>query len=106
MSIDKEDFDKFVTWLREHRLPMHVTAPEIEQLLGPSAETFMLNLGALEATLKKKTGMWMETVLCLETASHRRRAYITAYLDGQQSLYGDVVMPEAGPYWIPDSKRS
>lgn len=96
MPLNNDDFSKFVEWVREHRLPMHVTIPDLDKLLGPSTDTFLKNLWALNRKLQKKTGLWMEMVIYPGRLANR---------SGQISLR-DVYAPEAGPFWIPDSHRS
>lgn len=44
MPLNNDDFSKFVEWVREHRLPMHVTIPDLDKLLGPSTDTFLTTL--------------------------------------------------------------
>ena len=64
MPLNNDDFSKFVEWVREHRLPMHVTIPDLDKLLGPSTDTFLTTLWALNRKLQKKTGLWMDNRYC------------------------------------------
>ena len=96
MPLDTNDFSKFVEWVREHRLPMHVTIPDLDRLLGPRTDAFLHNLYVLNRKLQKKTGLWIETVMYPGMLTNR---------SGQVS-FRDAPAPEAGPFWIPDSQRS
>ena len=106
MGFDDENFTKFADWVRSHRLPMQITAPEIEQQLSLTAEAVLDNIDEIAVWLKKSTGLRMEVVPCPATPTYPDSAYITVYRAGQRSPFART--PEIWPYppGFPDETQS
>lgn len=106
MTFDDENFAKFLDFLRDKRLPMHLTEEEIDDLFGPAAEAFCAAFQNINSRLTELAGIWMESVLCPQKGLHPLTYYVTVYRDGQKSVFADARAPATGPYWIPDRLRT
>lgn len=96
MRTDDENFAKLAEWVQLHRLPMQLTAAELEQHLGLTAEAVLDNIDEIAFWLKKRTGLGMQVVLCPATPIYPESAYITVYPAGQRRP--SVRVPETSPY--------
>ncbi len=107
MTFNDENFAKFVDFLRDKRLPLHLTEDEIIDLVGPDAEqAFCAAFQSVNQRLTEVAGKWMESVLCPQKGGHPQTYYVTVYREGQKSLFPNARAPAAGPYWIPDRLRA
>ena len=97
---------KFLDFLRDKRLPLHLTEDEIDDLVGPDAEAFCADFLRVNQRLTEVAGIWLEVVLCPAHRFYPASYYVTAYRTGQKSLFSDARAPAAGPYWIADCLRS